>query len=153
MNKFFNNIFKKFDMIFVNEKSYVGRNISVRNNRIIINGVDVTPKDTLKVDIRVDGNIEVVDVDCCDKIDVTGYVKSLRATSSDIKCGDVKNGIVITSGNVNCDSVVGNIKTTSGEVKTRGNVSGSIETMSGNVNCENVGGDIKTTSGDINYKK
>lgn len=114
---------------------YEGNNITVKGSKVIINGKDVTP-DTKIVNITVEGNVEDISVDYCEKIVINGNVKSLTTTSGDVECKDITGGIRLTSGDVEC-----------------GNVNGDIQTVSGDVKCENVSGNVKTMSGDIKYRK
>ena|ERR1035437_3204031 len=94
-----------------------GRNISITNNKIIIDGVDVTP-DSKEINITVSGNIEKLSADCCNKIQVTGDVGSVKTQSGDVEItGNVNGSIQSMSGSVDCGNVSGNISTMSGSVK------------------------------------
>jgi hypothetical protein len=122
-------------MVNINGKSFSGRSIVVTNNKVIIDGVDVTP-DSKHIDIVVDGNIDKLDIDMCDNLMVKGNVGTLASTSADVECGDVTGSVNTVSGDIEC-----------------GNVGGSITTTSGDVKCENVTGNVKTLSGDIKHRK
>jgi hypothetical protein len=134
----FENIIDKIDdMISINGKTFEGRNITVKNNKVIIDGVDVTPDSNSKhIDIIVDGNVDKLDIDMCDKLMIKGNVNTLAATSVDVQCGDVTGNVHTVSGDIEC-----------------GNVGGSVTTTSGDVKCENVTGGVKTLSGDIKHRK
>lgn len=121
--------------IIINGKSYLGNSITINKNKVIIDGVDVTP-DSKQIYINIENDIDKLDVDCCEKINVAGSVKSLRTTSGNVECGDVTGDIQTTSGDVEC-----------------GDVGGSIQTTSGDVKCEIVHGSVKTVSGNIKNKK
>lgn len=125
-------------MIKINGKTYFGNNIQISNNRVIIDGLDVSGdhKDSKEISIQVEGNIENLSVDYAKSILVNGNVNSLKSGSGDVDCKDV----------------TGDIKTGSGDIEC-GNVGGGIETGSGNVKCETVGGSVKTSSGDIKHRK
>jgi hypothetical protein len=136
MRKFFRNIEKLIDdMVNINGKSFSGRSIVVTNNKVIIDGVDVTP-DSKHIDIVVDGNIDKLDIDMCDNLMVKGNVGTLASTSADVECGDVTGSVNTVSGDIECGNVGGNVTTTSGDVK-----------------AENITGSVKTLSGDIKYRK
>lgn len=126
----------KMSSVIINGKSYIGSTVKVSGNKITINGTDVTP-DTKIVNITIEGDVDEVSADYCEKIVVNGNVKTLQTTSGDIECKDVQ----------------GDIKTTSGDVECGGNVGGSIQTVSGDVKAENISGNVKTLSGDIKYRK
>ena len=121
--------------IIINGKSYIGSSVKVSGNKITINGTDVTP-DTKVINIQIDGDVDSIDVDYCEKVVVNGNVKSLNTTSGDVECGDVQGDIKGTSGDIQC-----------------GNVGGSVRTVSGDVKAENISGSVKTLSGDIKYRK
>jgi len=135
MSGFFRNIEKLFDMVNINGKSFSGRSIVVTNNKVIIDGVDVTP-DAKHIDIIVDGDIDKLDIDMCDKLMVKGNVNTLASTSADVECGDVTGSVKTVSGDIECGNVGGDVTTTSGDVK-----------------AENITGGVKTLSGDIKYRK
>ena len=138
-------------MIYINQTSYSGISVLIKNGKVFIDGNEVT-SDGKQINIKVEGDIDSINVDCCEKIEVSGSVKNLSATSGDVICGDITNDVKTTSGDIECKNVNGNINTTSGDVKGFGDVSGSIQTLSGDVNCGNVSGNIKTMSGDIKHK-
>jgi hypothetical protein len=119
----------------MNGKSYIGDSIVVRNNKVIIDGVDVTP-DSKVITITVEGNIEELHVDCCNSLIVNGNVGLLNTQSGDVECKDVIGNLNLTNGDVEC-----------------GNVGGSIQTVSGDIKCWNVNGNVYTSSGDIKYRK
>lgn len=130
------NIFDKVeDMVNINGKSYAGRTVILSNGKVVIDGVDVTP-DAKHIDIIVEGNIDKLDVDLCDKLMIKGNVNTLTSTSADVECGDV----------------TGNVRTVSGDIEC-GNIGGDVSTTSGDVKCENVTGNVKTLSGDIKHRK
>lgn len=94
-----------------------GRNISITNNRVFVDGKDVTP-DAKDIRIEVAGGIERLEADACNTISVTGDVGNIATQSGDV---DVTG------------SVAGSIQTMSGDVDCGGSVAGSISTMSGDV--------------------
>lgn len=124
-------------MIVINKNKYSGNNISIRNNRVIVDGNDVTPE-TKEIIINVEGNLENLDVEYANKITITGDVGEVRTSSGDIEVSGV---------------IKGNISTSSGDVECDGDVGGHINTSSGDVKCGNVNGNVKTMSGNIKYKK
>jgi hypothetical protein len=122
--------------ITINGVTYQGGNSVVAiGNRVLIDGKDVTP-DAKIINITVDGDLDSVSADCCQKIIVNGNAKSVNTQSGDIECKDV----------------TGSVKTMSGDVEA-GNVGGDISTMSGDVKCGTVAGSVRTTTGDIKNAK
>ena len=104
--------------IIINGKSYQGNSIVINNGKIIIDGKEAeTPNDKV-IQITVQGDIEKLDVDNCNKIDVTGNVGSAKTLSGDIKViGDVNGSVQTLSGDVVCGKVQGSINTMSGDIK------------------------------------
>lgn len=94
-----------------------GRNISVVNNRVFIDGKDVTP-DAKDIRIEVAGDVEKLEADACNSITVTGNVGNVSTQSGNVDVGG---------------SVGGSVQTMSGDVDCGGAISGSVSTMSGDV--------------------
>lgn len=105
--------------ISINGNTYSGSNIVVTNGKVIINGKDVTP-DSKEINISVEGHIDELKIDACNKVSVVGSVKSLATQSGDVEVvGDVDGNIKTMSGDVDCGMVGGSISTMSGDVKHR----------------------------------
>jgi DUF4097 and DUF4098 domain-containing protein YvlB len=105
-------------MVTINGKSYSGKNVTINNGNILIDGKPVgNDASTPHVYITLQGNIDSLQVDSCNSLRVEG------------DCGTIKSnaGDITISGNVS-----GDVKTMSGDVRC-GNVSGSISSMSGDV--------------------
>lgn len=95
-------------------KTYVGRNIQVVGDKVIVDGVEQEGS--------LVGPINVI---------VHGDVDQLTTGSGDVDCDNV-NQLTTSSGDVGCDNVTGNIHTSSGDVHC-GAVGGNINTMSGDI--------------------
>lgn len=122
--------------VIINGRSYIGNQITVINGKVIVNGEDCTP-DSKEINIQVDGNIDELRVDVCQKCIVNGNAGHVQTGSGDFEIsGDI----------------TGNLQTGSGDVECA-NVGGSIQTGSGDVKCNNVSGNVKTGTGDIKYRK
>ena len=103
--------------IIINGNTYSGNSIVVTNGKVIINGKDVTP-DGKELNISVEGSIEELKVDTCNKVSVTGSVKSISTKSGDIEVtGDVDGSVQTMSGDVDCGHVQGSVSTMSGDIK------------------------------------
>lgn len=104
-------------MIKINGKVYTGNSISINNNRIVIDGHDLTP-DTKEINISIDGDIEKIKVDLCNKILIKGNCGSLQAKNGDIEVGgDVTGSINSMNGDIDCGDVGGSIQAMNGDVK------------------------------------
>ncbi len=121
-------------MISINGKSYTGSNIQVINNRVIIDGKDVTTEhaDSKEISIVVEGSLDSLQVDYAKKIEVQGNVNSLTCASGDVTCGNVQGNVKTTSGDIECSFIGGDVQTNSGDVKSN-TITGSVKTVSGDI--------------------
>ncbi len=105
--------------ITINGNTYSGNNIVVTNGKVLINGKDVAP-DSKEINISVEGNIDELKVDACNKVSVNGNISNIKTQSGDVDItGDVSGNIQTMSGDVDCGHVQGSISTMSGDVKHR----------------------------------
>jgi hypothetical protein len=105
--------------IIINGKTFQGNSVIINNGKIIIDGKEAQMPDDRIIQITVQGNIEKLDVDACNKIEVTGNTGSIKTINGDIRVlGDVNGSIQTMSGDVNCGGKVsGSINTMSGDIK------------------------------------
>lgn len=96
-----------------------GRSINIRNGKITIDGVDVTP-DAKQITIEITSNVERLEADCCEKITVNGDAGPVSTQSGDVQVtGAVSGSVQTMSGSVVCGSVGGGVSTMSGSVVHR----------------------------------
>jgi hypothetical protein len=96
-----------------------GRNVTIINNKVIVDGKDVTP-DSKTINIVVNGNVEQLQVDNCEKVSVTGSAGTVRTTNGSIEVGgDVQGNVTTTNGSVSCQNVSGDITSTNGAISAR----------------------------------
>lgn len=122
--------------IVINGKVYSGRSISINNNKIVIDGNNIVNEESKTINIYIEGNVDQLNVDACEKVMVNGFVNTLSTMSGDVDCGNVNQSVSTQSGDVECENVGGNISTQSGDIKAK-----------------NISGSVKTTTGDIKYVK
>lgn len=102
--------------IVINSKSYVGNNLVMRNNRIFIDGKEVT-EDGKEINIIVQGNLNELTVDACNKVSIEGSSNNVKTQSGDVEvAGEVKGNVQTMSGDVKCGKVGGSVSTMSGDV-------------------------------------
>lgn len=107
-------------MINVNGVTYkTGKNITIKNSEVIIDGYKVNTGDGKHIHIIINGDLQKLNADFCDDIIIEGDVNSTVESQS----GDIR--IV---GNVS-----GNVSTMSGGVQVGGDIKGSVSTMSGDI--------------------
>ena len=98
-----------------------GQTIVVHDNKIIVDGKDVTP-DTKEIHITVSGRVEHLTADICNQISITGDTGSVSTQTGNIKVdGNVNSCVRTISGNVHAKGkIVGNISTVSGDIQCGG---------------------------------
>ena len=95
-----------------------GRTVIVQRGRVIVDGKDVTPKGEEKaIHISIEGNLDSLQVDVCDRIEISGSAGNVSTQSGGIQCGDVQGSIQTMSGDVRCGTVAGNVNTMSGDLR------------------------------------
>ena len=102
--------------ININGRNYSGRSVIITNNRVIIDGKDVTEESKI-ITVTILGDIESFSADVCESVKIIGNVGSVKTVSGDVEIGG---------------SVNGNVKSVSGDIEC-GAISGSVETVSGNI--------------------
>lgn len=118
--------------IIINGKRLLGRNLRIEHGNVYIDDKRVELEPSPKIDIVVQGNLDVMEVGSAQSIEVRGTVGKLKTGSGDVTCGNVQGDVTTASGDVQCDSV-----------------QGGVVTASGDVTCRSVGGSIRTVSGDV----
>ena len=105
--------------IKINGNTYTGNNIVVSNGKVIIDGKDVTG-DSKEINIKVEGNIDTLTIDACNKLEIAGDVSNVKTLRGDVDItGNVNGSIQTMSGDVDCGNVGGSISTMSGDIKHR----------------------------------
>jgi len=134
------NIFKKIAnkirmaIMTINNVSHVGNNIIITNGRVIIDGKEVTPENEKIINIKIEGDVNSVNVGYCQSLSVIGNVDTLGSTSGDIEVSGSAQSISSTSGDIQVEGdVSGNVSTTSGDVQIGGSVAGNVKTLSGDI--------------------
>jgi len=109
------------NQIIINGKSYSGgRNISIINNRVIVDGQELPGQEAKEINISITGNVSEIRIDACNKLSVEGNVESVTTTSGDVECGNVGGSVKTISGDVRCEgSIGGSVSTISGSIKSK----------------------------------
>lgn len=94
-----------------------GKNISVINGKVMVDGKDVTPE-TKNIVIQVQGDVNALSVDACSTVQVSGNAGTVSTVSGDIECGNVSGSVSTVSGDVQCKDVGGSVSSISGDVET-----------------------------------
>lgn len=123
--------------ININGADFTGRSINITNGKIVIDGKSISIEDQKIINIKIDGDVDVLSVDVCESLTVDGNVKMVKTMSGDIEI----NG-----------EVSGSVESTSGDIDVTGDIHGDVKTVSGDVDCDNIDGDVDTVSGNIKTK-
>ena len=102
--------------------NYTGT-LTVINGKFFVDGKEVTDwesitKDQKHIDIKVEGDIDRLQVDNCDSVTITGNCNRVKTVSGDVEIGG---------------DVDGDVESVSGDIDISGNVSGDVKTVSGNI--------------------
>lgn len=93
--------------------------VTIRGGQVSVDGKDLTP-DAKEINIVVNGPLEKLEADVCNKVSVTGNVGNVRTQSGDVEVtGNVTGSVSTMSGHVDCGNVTGSVSTMSGHVKHR----------------------------------
>lgn len=99
--------------------------LSIINGKYFVDGKEVKDwyeltKDQKEINITIEGDVNKLDVDCCDRIYVKGNVGKVKSTSGDIEVeGDVDGDVQTVSGDIICRNVGGDASTVSGNIRRR----------------------------------
>lgn len=127
-----NNIQTGSGTVTINNKTYRGNSVTVKNNVVYIDGKRVSDDDD-------DDNDLVPNSSGILKVEITGNVGSVKSDKSvNVRNGNVE-GDVEARGSVNCDKVGGSVDA-KGSVNCDG-VKGNV-TAGGSVNADNIGGSV-----------
>ena len=101
--------------VVVNGKRYQGRNVTIINGRVTIDGVTQDGELTGDINVVVNGDVDSIENECGS---VTAQnVGSINTQSGDVRCGDVSGSIQTMSGDVTCKAVKGSVRTMSGDIR------------------------------------
>jgi hypothetical protein len=117
--------------IIINGDQFSGKSIKVVNNKVYVDGKDITP-DAKEIKIYVEGSVNQLHVDSCEYLVVDGDANTVSSTSGNITVNEVKGNIKSTSGDVIIYGSCGSVNTVSGDVKA-GTINGSTSTVSGDI--------------------
>ena len=110
--------------VVINGKTMrVNGTVSIINGKVLCNGKPIEDLDSIEekvINISINGDVEKIDVDACDRIEVTGKVDYIKTMSGDIEVhGDVTGDVETMSGDIDCGNVGGNASTMSGDVRRK----------------------------------
>ena len=107
--------------VIINGKQFTGKNISVADGKIYVDGDAVGDSPDVVFNIEIHGEVETLLVDR-GVIIANGRVGVARTVSGDIECNDVSGDVRTVSGAVKCGRVEGGVSTVSGDIKRSVNI-------------------------------
>ncbi len=119
--------------------SITGRNISISNGKIIVDGKEIDTGDDKNIVLEVTGDVGKIEADICAQITVTGNAGAITTSQGDIKVqGDVD----------------GSLQTSQGDIEVGGSVNGNATTSMGDIDIRGaLGGNARTNMGDIKHRQ
>ena len=100
----------------VKNSSIEGNSVSIINNKIFVDGKEIETEEKV-INIIVEGNLDKLEVDCCNSIKVNGVTKDIEVSNGNITIsGDVKGNVNNVNGNIIAKTINGNCKTTNGDI-------------------------------------
>ena len=104
-----------------------GETLSMVGNKWYINGQEIDINsiaqkqqegNTVTININIEGSLERLEVDYCEKITITGDCKRVKTNSGDISVGgDVAGDVHTNMGDVDCGNVEGDVHTNMGNIR------------------------------------
>ena len=100
----------------IKNSSIKGNSISIINNKIFVDGKEIETEEKV-INIIVEGNLDKLEVDCCNSIKVNGVTKDVEVSNGNISInGDVKGNVNNINGNIIAKAINGNCKTINGDI-------------------------------------
>ena len=100
----------------IKNSSIKGNSISIINNKIFVDGKEIETEEKV-INIIVEGNLDKLEVDCCNSIKVNGVTKDVEVSNGNITInGDVKGNVNNINGNIIAKAINGNCKTINGDI-------------------------------------
>lgn len=118
--------------IVVNGHSVVGRNVTVLNGKVIVDGKKVDIPDAKEIIINIEGDLGSLQIDAGD-VTVQGSTGDITSGAGNVIVGqDVKGSIKVEAGNVDCKDVYSDIKVDMGNIRAS-TIHGDAKTGMGNI--------------------
>lgn len=102
--------------IIVNGVEYQGNNVSVNGNGIVIIDGKSYPQESKEIYVSVMGDIDILSLGSCEKIEITGNVSDVHNGSGTLKIGGDVKSVKSGSGDVHIQGSVNSVQTGSGDV-------------------------------------
>lgn len=108
------NLSMKSGKIVIDGKEFVGSNIQISGNKVIIDSV--TQDGELVGDINITINGDVKSIENTSGVVSASNVGSVKTVSGDVYCADVSGDVKTVSGDVKATKIIGKVNTVSGDI-------------------------------------
>ena len=104
--------------ININGVTYTGNSIRYSNGKVIIDGKTVDGSNMPIINIKVEGNINQLEVDNAEEITVIGNVTAIETTNGNVKVnGNILENATSINGNINATTIMGKATTKNGNIR------------------------------------
>ena len=121
--------------LFLAKGLFGGNSVSSNGSNVTINGVSYSGRDISMTDegVFVDGVKQgELPEEKSIIVEVHGNVQEVSTTSGSVHCDNTSGNVITASGRIVCNDIHGNISTMSGDVSCD-NIAGNVSTMSGDI--------------------
>ena len=101
--------------IVIDGREFKGRNVSISNNKVTIDGVVQDGELQGDVNIQIYGDVDTLDN--ASGVVTCNNVGSLKTMSGDVECKDISGNVKTMSGDVTAQSIGGSVDTMSGDIR------------------------------------
>lgn len=108
------NLNMKNGSVKIDGKTFVGRNITIKNNKVVVDGVEQDGELIGDINVTVHGNVNKLE-NVNGKV-IANTVSSISTQSGDVECQDVSGSVSTMSGDVDCGKIGGSVSTMSGDI-------------------------------------
>lgn len=102
--------------ITINGEDYVGGNLTIKGDKVIIDGKVVKENLIGDVTLVVTGDVETVSTNSGSVHIINGEVKTASTMSGDLICGNILGNAKTMSGDITCNKIYGKAETMSGDI-------------------------------------
>lgn len=102
-----------------------GGTISIINGKVLVDGkpldqFNVSDVNEKEINITIQGEVDHIDIDYCNRITVNSNVKRVKTNQGDIDItGDVDGDVHTNMGDVTCGNIKGDCHTNMGNIRRR----------------------------------
>lgn len=137
MRKYLNELIDKVrkapaNSISVNGKSFSGRNVTIINGKVIVDGKTVDMPDAKEIIVNIEGDLGSLQLDA-GTVNVTGHAGDVHVGQGTAKVEmDVKGEVRVDQGKLECNDIFADVRVDMGNIKAS-TIHGNATTKMGNI--------------------